>query len=203
MKNKTLFYFSFSIFLFFVACQSNTEEKTTHENVVLNKATKKEYIQKGKAIAQKTFATLAGQLKKSLAKGGVPNAIQYCNVAAFPLVDSLSKVHQAKIRRTSLKVRNPKDAPTQVEKNILDKYATQAAAGEKLKPIIEQNSNNTITFYAPIKVNAFCLQCHGQIGESLAEENYQVIQKHYPNDKATGYKDGDLRGIWSIEFTTE
>lgn len=203
MKNKILFYFSFSILLFFVACQSNTAEKTTHEDVVLDEATKKEYIQKGKAIAQKTFGTLAGQLKKSLGEGGVPNAIQYCNVAAFPLVDSLSKVHQAKIRRTSLKVRNPKDAPTQLEKVVLDKYATQATAGEKLKPVIEQIDNNTIAFYAPIKINAFCLQCHGEIGESLVAENNQFIQKHYPNDKATGYKDGDLRGIWSIEFTTE
>ena len=206
MKNKKLFLFFFSILLFFVACQSDTQQKTkphTDEaNKVLSEADRTMYLQKGKTIAKKTFATLAGRLKKSLAEGGVPKAIAYCNVAAYPLVDSLSKLHHAKIRRTSLKIRNPKDAPSSLEKKVLDQYAAQAAAGQALKPMVEQIDNNTVAFYAPIKVNAFCLQCHGEIGKALTAENYQVIQKHYPNDKATGYTAGDLRGIWSIEFTS-
>jgi hypothetical protein len=40
-------------------------------------------------------------------------------LAAYPLVDSLSQVHKTYIRRTSLKVRNPKDAPTESELIVL------------------------------------------------------------------------------------
>lgn len=73
-------------------------------------------------------------------------------------------------------------------------------SGQALKPIVKQVDDQTIAFYAPIKVNAMCLQCHGKVGETLKSEDYAVIQKYYPNDKAVGYVDGDLRGMWSIQF---
>lgn len=58
-----------------------------------------------------------------------------------------------------------------------------------------------IAFYAPIKVNAFCLQCHGELGQTLQEEDYAMIKERYPGDQALGYVNGDLRGMWSIQWT--
>jgi hypothetical protein len=73
------------------------------------------------------------------------------------------------IRRTSMKVRNPKDAPDDQEKAMLEAYAQKEAAGEELKPVIQEIDPHTIGFYAPIRVNEFCLQCHGKVGETLSE----------------------------------
>ena len=45
-----------------------------------------------------------------------------------------------------------------------------------------------------------CLKCHGKIGETLNEDDYTIIKKIYPDDKAIGYDNENLRGIWSIQF---
>ncbi|MFT5386878.1 MAG: hypothetical protein ACI81W_004296, partial [Saprospiraceae bacterium] len=107
------------ISLFFIsviaisACNNNPDSKAVQSNQEnsLDKTQQGLYLKKGKTIAAATFANLSGHLQQSLAEGGVPNALKYCNLAAIPLVDSLSQIHQASIRRTSRKVRNPKDKP--------------------------------------------------------------------------------------------
>ena len=35
--------------------------------------------------------------------------------------------------------------------------------------------------------------------QTLAPGVYQTIKKHYPMDKATGYTDGDLRGMYIVK----
>jgi hypothetical protein len=47
------------------------------------------------------------------------------------------------------------------------------------------------------------LNCHGVIGKNIDSTVYKTIKDFYPNDAATGYKLGDLRGMWSIKFNTE
>ena len=161
------------------------------------------YLEQGLAIASASFTALSGRLMAAMKKGGVPEAVQYCNIAGLPLIDSLSEVHQVTIRRTALKIRQPKDAPTPAEKKVLDQYQTQFAAGEVLKPFVKTISSGETAFYAPILVSEACLKCHGKLGETLKEEDYQLIRELYPDDQAIGYAAGDLRGIWSITFATK
>lgn len=184
------------------------DDITLGENMILklptegenNQTTSIDYPAKGQEIAAVTFATLAGQLQKSIKKGGLAEAVSYCNVAAYPLVDSLSEVYQADIRRTSLKVRNPQNTPNSKEKLILQQYAEAEKAGTPLKPIVNELMSDAVSFYAPIKVNDFCLKCHGKVGETLQAADYHIIQNLYPEDKAVDYMAGDLRGMWSITF---
>ena len=187
--------------IFLSSCGQNQVD--TQETTVLPTFSESDslaYLQKGKTITSATFATLAGELKAAMQSGGVTNAVSYCNLAAYSLVDSLSKVHNAQIRRTSLKVRNPKDAPSSQELAVLKTYQNQAGAGEPQMPFVTTLEGERIAFYAPIHINSLCLQCHGKIGETLSEDNYAHIQELYPEDEATGYNDGALRGMWSISF---
>lgn len=159
-----------------------------------------EFLEKGKTIAGATFTALSSRLQAAMQEGGVANAIGYCQLNAYPLVDSLSEVHGATIRRTTLKVRNPKDAPDELERSILEQYAAQDEAGEKLGPMVQAVAGQEVIFFAPIRTNAFCLQCHGTPGQTLQEEDLSLIREHYPEDQAIGYQDGDLRGMWSIRL---
>ncbi len=156
------------------------------------------YKKQGMEIAMSTFKALSTQLKSALKEGGVENAAQYCNTVAYPLVDSLSEVHQATIRRTSRKIRNPKDAPIPREEAMLNTYHDQIEAGQRPAPQVRQLANGEIAFYAPIMMQELCLKCHGKLGETLKAEDYAVIQSLYPEDEAIGYSEGDLRGMWSI-----
>lgn len=162
-----------------------------------------EIMAQGREITGVTFTTLSANLTRALNNDGVAEAVRYCNLAADPLVDSLSRIYDADIRRTAFKVRNPENRPTPEEQQILDTYAQQLKAGQSPEPGVQHLNSQHARFYAPIFVNALCLQCHGVPGETLRSEDYAVIQELYPEDQATGYQEGDFRGIWSIEFNSK
>jgi hypothetical protein len=48
-----------------------------------------------------------------------------------------------------------------------------------------------------IRLQEFCLACHGP-ADSIAPAVKQVITARYPNDQATGYAIGELRGAISV-----
>ncbi len=192
-----------TLLFFFIACGPQTGKDAGGEatdTTALTEAQKAEYEAKGMEIAGAAFTALSTRLKKALDEGGVAEAVRYCNVVAMPLVDSLSQVHGADIRRTSRKARNPQDRPTDAEQAVLQLYHRQAEAGEPLKPLVRRTGAQQIAFYAPIKMQALCLNCHGAPGETMREEDYAVIKELYPEDEAIGYAEGDLRGMWSITF---
>jgi|UPI000694D4C7 hypothetical protein len=197
----TILVVALGLFAMSTACSpSNDSEKTAAEEATTTTLDTAQYKKQGMEIAMGTFKVLSGQLKAAMQEGGVKNAAQYCNTVAYPLVDSLSGQYNAQIRRASNKVRNPKDAPTPREQEILDAYHAQAEAGEQPKPQVRQLASGEIAFYAPIMMQDLCLKCHGKLGETLKAEDYAVIQELYPEDNAIGYEAGDLRGIWSITF---
>ena len=193
---------SFAVFLFF-ACRDNTgsgEKTARQEPSALTPEEQEAYLKKGAEITGTTFVALSGALREALQQEGVAGAVKYCNLAAYPLVDSLSRVYDADIRRTSLRVRNPQDKPTEAELAVLKAYHANREAGAPLLPGVELTGSSAVTFYAPILIQEACLQCHGKLGETLLEEDYTVIRELYPGDEATGYQAGDLRGMWSVTF---
>ncbi len=193
--------FFFVNVLFFSACENSTTSTKSTDNVEEAENNNNEvFLKKGKQVAAATFKTLSGNLQKAMKEGGVPNALEYCNLAAMPLVDSLSKVYDAEIRRTSLKVRNPKNQPTSQELAQLQAFEKQSKAGKKMNAVVREIDPHTVAFYAPISIMPLCEKCHGKVGSTLLEKDYEVVQKLYPEDKAIGYMSGDLRGMWSISF---
>jgi hypothetical protein len=168
-----------------------------------NKLSEKEkaaYTVKGKEIAQATFKTLSGQLIEQMKAGGPEQAIPFCNMEAVPLVDELSKQYDATIKRTSDQLRSCDNEPTERELVVINGYQELLKANKPLSPIVEMGENGKKHFYAPIKISAKCLVCHGEKGKTLSVKTDSIVKTLYPNDLAIGYKDGDLRGIWSITF---
>jgi hypothetical protein len=153
----------------------------------------------GNSIAQITQTTLGKNLKKAMLEGGAPFAIDFCNVNAMPLTDSLSKVYGAEIKRVSLKARNPKDIPNATERELLEAYAYQQQDSVPLQTNVQELEDNRYLFTKPIIIdNGLCLTCHGTVGNTLSQETSDFIKSKYPEDQATGYNIGDLRGMWSI-----
>jgi len=203
---KIPFFLFLALVLSLASCKNDAHstakqsEVTQTSKPALTEADIAKYTAKGKAIAQASFKTLAGNLKKAMGKGGPVEAVKFCNVKASSLVDSLMTAHHAIIKRTSSKIRNPKNAPTELEAKQIAAYMEAIKANKPLKPKVVLTDDNKVQFFAPIKTAAVCLNCHGTAtGENLPKQ-YAAIKELYPNDQATGYKEGDLRGIWSIQF---
>lgn len=156
----------------------------------------------GRKIAGETQKTLGGNLKKAIQSNGIPAAIKYCNTAAYPLTDSLSKLHDATIKRVSLNNRNPANAPDSVEEQLLEAYHYTAEEGGELEENIQELKDDYLLYTKPIVVKkSLCLNCHGKKGTEITAETQEILENLYPDDEATGYQMGDLRGMWSIKLS--
>ena len=184
MKNLVLL-----LLVVFTSCKQSLSTKETEI-----------YSIKGTEIAQATFKSLSGNLMEQMKQGGPAQAVPFCNLNAVPITNELSKKFDVEIRRTSNKLRSCDNEPTDRELDILLQYEALVSNSEKLKPIVELDESGKKHFYAPIKMATNCLVCHGKVNETMTVQTDSIIKKLYPFDIATGYTEGDLRGIWSITF---
>ena len=159
----------------------------------------------GKKIASNLFSTLKGELKTAMDQGGVEQAITLCNLNAIQLTDSvaLNSSFHVSIKRTSDRVRNPSNAPDPYEQLALDLFNELINSGDEWPEFYIQKITGEETvqynFYKPMKMDNLCLVCHGD-NTTLAPNAMKLIDKLYPEDKATGYKLGDFRGLLRIKF---
>ncbi len=160
--------------------------------------------EEGPKIVAEAFAKLSGALTDAIAKGGPTNALAVCSEKAPQIAAEVGKAHGVVLRRATTKPRNPKNAADEVEAAALEEFAAAMAKGGAVKPKLVPADDASTSFFAPIVLsNPLCLQCHGTSGQEIAPDTLTAIQKHYPQDKATGYKLGDLRGLWRVTFPAQ
>jgi len=185
-----------------LSCTDGKKQETA--DTAQTKPIEEAALAEGNRISALAQQALGGQLKQAISKGGVPEAVKFCNVAAYPILDTLTTGLDAEIKRASLRIRNPKDAPTNSEREILEQYQTQLDNDQELQPVVEVFDNDQVLYARPIVMNnALCLNCHGTVGTQVSDETNALLKSLYPEDNATGHQLGDLRGIWSITFSQE
>lgn len=155
------------------------------------------YVELGKKYALQTKAVLGKNLKGAIKANGTEEAVSFCNSRAYPLTDSMSVELNVHIKRVSDQPRNPNNQANSQELNYMKETKTLLASGEKLKPQMNEIDGKMVGYY-PITTNAMCLQCHGVVGEQINKEVSMTLKSLYPNDKATGYGENELRGIWVV-----
>jgi len=157
--------------------------------------------QRGQAIASETFNLLSSNLLAALQSGGVSNALPFCSLAASPLTAGIAEKHGVTLRRISDKPRNPQARADEAERLVLKSFEAQLASNiNPPPPIVTNLKAGHASFFAPIIMNRMCLQCHGSLGQDIRAENHAIIQRLYPEDQATGFAVGQLRGMWRIDF---
>jgi len=161
---------------------------------------KKAYKMKGMIIAKSTFKTFKSKIKEKAAQGGLPAVVNFCHENAMKLTDSMGKAHNVIIKRTSHKLRNPQNKPDIDEEAVLNEYLKLQEENKPMEPVVLKDSKGFVHFYAPIKLKKECLKCHGTPGKEIPDNIFKLIKTNYPEDQATGFKEGDLRGIWDIKF---
>lgn len=151
----------------------------------------------GKRLTAEAFALLSKNLADAIAKDGVPGAIGFCSEKALPLTASVD----ANLRRVSHKARNPKNTADATELEILNAFRETLKAGKSAEPQLRKHPDGSETFFAPIVLaNPLCLKCHGAPGQDIDAETLAALHKRYPQDEATGFKLGQLRGMWRVDW---
>ena len=171
--------------------------------VVLSPAYAGDYtaeIDASRATAGEFMQTLKQELMAGMQKGGPVNAISVCNESAPVIAQNFSVRNGWDVGRTSLKVRNPDNAPDVWERAVLESFEERKAAGENPAKMehyeaIRQDGVSELRYMKAIPTGALCLACHGQNIDSTVSARLEAL---YPDDQAVGYVTGDIRGAFSI-----
>jgi len=157
--------------------------------------TQDQAIQKGSVLSSALVQKLSGELKAQMQSVGVVGALHFCTQNALVLSDQIAQESNTSIKRVSAKNRNPINAATPEEQTILHQWEGLLQTQQPLPAhTIQGDSDGGYTYYKPIIIaNEACLKCHGDIAAD--SPLYKAIKSTYPEDRATGYKMGDLRGM--------
>lgn len=144
--------------------------------------------------------TLQKALQGAVQSGGPVKAIEVCSVTAPEVAAGLSKDGWT-IGRTSQRIRNPNSLPDAYETAALSNFLARLADGEKPETLIKaeivtENGRKMFRMVKAIPVGDVCLTCHGTDIKPPVKE---ALSKLYPSDIATGFKAGDIRGIFTVK----
>jgi hypothetical protein len=194
MDKKTGYVFC-CFLLFHFACGSGGEELSTRQ--------KAEIVEMGKSSAAVLMKDLKAHLMEALENNDIVEGFEACAAIAQPLTaDVEEKLPQGvKIKRTSFKFRNPLNAPDEGEKEALQYFEKRfEEEGELPSNYIQAiEGNGEYRYYEPLTVAELCLRCHGD-AEAFDPQVRESLAENYPDDKATGYKLGDFRGLTRVSI---
>ncbi len=141
--------------------------------------------------------TLRGALRAKMEEGGPLLAVDFCHEEAQPLTAQVAEKHGVRIGRTALRLRNPANQPVDWQQAALEDFDVRAASGEAAASLRHSAMEGALLHYAQgIGTEPGCLACHGpQVAEPIAD----AIRQRYPDDQATGFAEGDLRGLFWVE----
>lgn len=167
---------------------------------VLDQPVPEAALQRARAAADKLGGALMSRLMQELAADGPAAAMKVCSEVAQKIADEQG-AQGLKIRRVSLKVRHPADTPDTYEHAKLVWLAEQHAAGALPQEVAEvvrmDGAAQQLRYLRPIRIVDLCLNCHGP-EDGLNAGVKAVLAEKYPQDAATGYATGDLRGAFSV-----
>ena len=151
-----------------------------------------------KAAIMEFAGALQAELKGAMQTGGPVAAIAVCNSRAMPITVQIAADHGMILSRVSLKNRNPENAPKAWQTRVLENFENQKLAGKDLESLAWSETTSTddgreFRFMKAIPTTGVCLQCHGTI---LAPEVSSMLAELYPEDRATGFNEGDIRGAF-------
>jgi hypothetical protein len=143
---------------------------------------------------------LKSELMSAMKSGGPIAAIEVCNTRAPAIARTVSLEQDVRISRVSLKNRNPENFPSGWQSQVLEMFESRKQAGEQPASLtwheaVPVDSGHEFRFMKAIPTGALCLQCHGVAIDPAVAEKLDAL---YPEDKATGFRQGDLRGAFVV-----
>lgn len=147
-------------------------------------------------ILVKKFKTeLRSELMAAMSQSGAAGAIEICSQKAPQMAKDLS-VGGWSIRRTSLMNRNPGNYPTGPEGQFLQRFASDSTKSVQVTWDFTGDTK-VYRYFEAIRLDGMCTACHGKT-EEMDEDVVAKLQQLYPNDRAVGFKSGDLRGMFAV-----
>ena len=167
-----------------VACSENTPPK---------------WVSEARAKSGQLGSQLISALQDALSAEGPSGGVRVCNVEAPGIAERISG-DRFDVARTALRVRNPANAPDDWEESVLQRFDARMKqgadpAGLDTWQIDTIDGERVGRYMKAIPMGPQCVVCHGG---SIAPELAETIARLYPQDQATGFSPGELRGAFTV-----
>ncbi len=129
-----------------------------------------------------------------MSEGGPVAAVAVCSSEAPAIAAQVASETGVRVGRASLRTRNPANAAPPWVAAWLRAQGERTAEGVTGVRAVEGGSARVLR---PLAVEPVCVTCHGDPA-AMAPALREVLHARYPDDRATGYRPGDLRGaLWA------
>lgn len=162
-----------------------------------------QHLEESRKTAQEFMQKLGGTLKAQLESAGPEQAAMVCKQVSPALAAEYSGQDRV-VKRVSLKPRNKTlGTPDAWETQQLESFEMnlregKPVAGMEKGTIIEGPDGRWFRYIKAIPTQLPCLQCHGQPYQ-ISQGMKTLLAREYPDDQATGYSAGAIRGAVSIK----
>lgn len=163
-----------------------------------------DWTSQSRALADRLTGQLKAELQQAMQAGGPIAAIEVCHSRAPEIAAQLGRESGARVGRTALRVRNTANAPDDLERKVLQQFADELAAARDSLPSPPEAVFDTRTpqgiehhYMRAIPMQPICVTCHGK---TIAPEIAAAIGSRYPEDAATGFETGELRGAVTVRW---
>lgn len=160
-------------------------------------------LARAKAAAQAFSADLRRTLQAAMQAGGPTAAVAVCQSQAPRIAEQVAAEHGVRLGRVALpgRHRNPAQAASDWQLATLERFNQRVldgeAAADQVAVIREHLPDDvSLRMMRGIATEPGCLACHGS---APAADVRDIIARHYPDDGATGFHVGDLRGALWVE----
>lgn len=159
-------------------------------------------LAEARVAARELSAEIRSLLMQELKAGGFEGAVAVCASRAQEKTAEYRRTFKNDIRRVSLRRRNPANEPDAFERGVLasfDRLPVEARPGAEHWEIVQENGGEALRYLKPLVANAMCLTCHGEKAK-IPGPVQAVLVREYPDDRATGFAVGDVRGAVSVRI---
>lgn len=156
-------------------------------------AEREQVIAQASAAIQPFKKRLSDALTEAIARGGPVAAIDVCRRDA-PRFAAEAETAAVKLGRSSSKLRNPNNAARPWLSPLLRELEAlpSAEGGQRVVRLDDRRFG----YAEAIVLKPQCATCHGT---DVAPELAAKLGESYPDDQATGYQPGQLRGVFWAE----
>jgi hypothetical protein len=160
------------------------------------------WVPDAKAVAMSVPPRLLAVLQAEIARSGPEGAIATCREQAPAMASEASEKSGWAMRRVSLRNRNPKALPDAWERAALEDLDRRAAAGEspatlERAELVQENGQAVQRYLRALPTAEPCTSCHGTPDRISAAVSAQ-LKALYPDDRAVGYRVGEIRGAITL-----
>jgi len=161
-----------------------------------------EALMDARRVSNQLAEKVRGLLLQEIQKGGFSSAVKVCSELAQETTLQLNAQTGYDVRRISLKYRNPKNMPDAYEQRKLEEFDILNQKKELLNEyteIVEEQGKKYLRYLRPLIVAPICVNCHGP-KENIPQEIRIILAERYPEDRATGFLVGDVRGAITVKI---